>query len=101
VARRSPTELPSYELRGYRLEWEARDHDGTLLASGGQELPVVGAPARVEGSWPKSGSREVRLALRLLRPTGFVAAERTERWWEPRSGGLGPDEAKKRGLATP
>ena len=28
------TELPSYELRGYRLEWEARDHDRTLLASG-------------------------------------------------------------------
>ena len=34
VERRPPTELPSYELRGYRLEWEARDHDGTLLASG-------------------------------------------------------------------
>ena len=101
VARRSPTELPSYELRGYRLEWEARDHDGKLLADGGQDLPVVGAPVVVEGSWPKAGSREVRLTLRLLRPTGFVAAERTERWWEPRSGGLRPDEAKRRGLATP
>jgi beta-glucuronidase len=96
VARRSPAELPSYELRGYRLEWEARDHDGTLLGSGARELPVIGAPAVVEGSWPRTTSREIRLTLRVRRPTGFVAAERSERWWDPRSGGLGPDEAKKK-----
>ncbi len=101
VERRPPTELPSYELRGYRLEWEARDHDGTLLGSGAAHLPVVGAPATVEGTWPSTASREVRLAVRVVRPTGFVAAERTERWWEPRSGGLSPEEAKARGLATP
>jgi hypothetical protein len=101
VTRRPPTDLPSYELRGYRLEWEARDHDGTLLASGATDLPLIGSPATVEGSWPATASREVRLVLRVLRPTGFVAAERTERWWEPRSGGLSPEEAKKKGLATP
>jgi beta-glucuronidase len=88
VERRPVTELPSYELRGYRLVWEARDHDGTRLAGGTQELPVIGPPATVDGSWPATTSREVRLTLRLVRPTGFVAAERTERWWEPRSGGL-------------
>jgi beta-galactosidase/beta-glucuronidase len=101
VARRPPDELPSYELRGYRLEWEARDHDGTLLGSGATDLPVVGAPAAVEGKWPATRSREVRLAVRVVRPTGFVAAERTERWWEPRSGGLSPEEAKAKGLAAP
>jgi beta-galactosidase/beta-glucuronidase len=101
VARRPSTDLPSYDLRGYRLEWEASDHDGALLASGSQALPVVGAPASVEGSWPATRSREVRLSLRLLRPTGFVAAERSERWWDPRSGGLSPEEARKRGLAAP
>ena len=37
VARRPANELPSYELRGYRLEWEARDHDGALLASGDED----------------------------------------------------------------
>ncbi|HUL78621.1 MAG TPA: hypothetical protein VL691_15265, partial [Vicinamibacteria bacterium] len=100
VERRAPTELPSYELRGYRLEWQARDHDGTILAGAGVDLPVIGLPATVEGSWPQSGSREVRLTVRVLRPTGLVAAERTERWWEPRSGGLSPEEARKRGLAV-
>lgn len=88
VARRPPAELPSHDLRGYRLEWEARDHDGTRLAGGAQDLPTIGAPATVEGSWPATTSREVRLTVRVLRPTGFVAAERAERWWEPRSGGL-------------
>jgi beta-glucuronidase len=101
VERRPPTELPSYELRGYRLEWEARDHDGTLLGAAAADLPVVGAPATVEGTWPATRSREVRLTIRVLRPTGFVAAEHTERWWEPRSGGLSPEEAKAKGLATP
>jgi beta-glucuronidase len=101
VERRPLSELPSYELRGYRLEWEARDHDRTLLASGSAVLPVIGSPATVEGAWPATSSRELTLTLRVLRPTGFVAAERTERWWESRSGGLSPAEAKKRGLATP
>jgi beta-glucuronidase len=101
VERRPPGGLPSYELRGYRLEWEARDHDRTLLASGSAVLPVIGPPAPVEGSWPVTSSRELTLTVRVLRPTGFVAAERAERWWESRSGGLSPDEAKRRGLATP
>ena len=101
VARRPPTDLPSYDLRGYRLEWEARDHDGALLSSASKALPVIGAPADVEGSWPATASRELRLSLKLVRATGFVAAEKAERWWEPRSGGLSPEEAKKRGLAAP
>jgi beta-glucuronidase len=101
IERRGPGELPSYELRGYRAEWEARDHDGTLLASGARELPVVGAPATVAGEWPETNTREIRVRVRVLRPTGFVAAERSERFWDPRSGSLGPEEAGKRGLATP
>jgi hypothetical protein len=101
VERRPMNELPSYELRGYRLEWEARDHDRTVLASGSTVLPVVGAPATVEGAWPATSSRELTLTVRVRRPTGFLAAEASERWWESRSGGLSPDEAKKRGLATP
>jgi beta-glucuronidase len=101
VERRPLRELPSYELRGYRLEWEARDHDRVLLASGSTALPVIGSPATVEGTWPATSSRELTLAVRVLRPTGFVAAEGAERWWDSRSGGLSPDEAKKRGLAAP
>jgi beta-glucuronidase len=101
VARRPPSELPSYELRGYVYEWEARDHTGALLARGEGELPTIGPPATLEGSWPASSSRELRLSVRVLRPTGFVAAAGSERWWQPLSGGLSPEEAKARGLATP
>jgi beta-galactosidase/beta-glucuronidase len=101
VSRRPPAEIPSYELRGYRLEWEARDHEGSVLASGSRPLPVIGAPAVVEGSWPPSTTREIRVSIRVIRPTGFVAAEKSQRWWEPRSGGLSPEEAARRGLARP
>ena len=101
IERRGPGELPSYELRGYRALWEARDHEGTLLASGSRELPVIGAPQVIEGVWPPGSSRELKLTLRLLRPTGFVAAEKEERWWEGRSGGLSPEDARARGLAAP
>jgi hypothetical protein len=101
VERRAAAELPSYDLRGYRAQWEVRDHDGTTLASGSKELPVIGPPATVGATWPASSSREIRLRVRVVRPTGFVAADCTERWWEPLSGGLGPDEARQRGLAAP
>jgi beta-galactosidase/beta-glucuronidase len=101
VERRAPEELPSYELTGYRVEWEARDHDGTLLASGETALAPIGPPTPLEGSWAASTSREIRLRVRVRRPTGFVAAEREERWWESVSGGLSPEEARRRGLAAP
>jgi beta-galactosidase/beta-glucuronidase len=101
VARRAATEIPSYELRGYRFAWEARDQSGAVVAHGAGELPPIGAPATVEGTWPAFASRELRLGVRVLRPTGFVAAERMERWWEPVSGGLSPEQAKQRGLAAP
>jgi hypothetical protein len=71
------------------------------VGSGATDLPIVGAPATVEGSWPATTSREMRLTVRVVGPTGFGAAERTERWWEPRSGGLSPKEAKAKGLAAP
>jgi beta-glucuronidase len=101
VARRGPEELPSYELRGYRLEWEVRDHDGALVASGEEPLPAIGQPHTLNASWPTTRSRELQATLRLVRPTGFVAAELSERWWEGRSGGLSPEEARRRGLAAP
>jgi len=101
VERRPLSELPSYALRGYRAEWEARDHHGVVLASGVRDLPDIGDPATVEGAWPESESREIRLVLRVVRPTGFVAGEREERWWRSVQGGLSPEAARERGLAAP
>ncbi len=88
VERRPATELPSYELRGYRLEWEARDHDGTLLGSGSR------GPAGDRRPRPSSRARGRRrprarfgLALRVCPPDRLRRRRATERWWEPRSGG--------------
>ena len=61
---------------------------------------MIGAPASSRARGPRALARDP-LSVRVLRPTGFVAAERTERWWDSRSGGLGPDEAKKKGLSSP
>ena len=77
VERRAAGEIPSYELRGYRLEWEARDHDRTLLASGRTALPVIGSPATVEGAWPATSSRELTLTVRVrfARPASWPRSE--------------------------
>ncbi len=98
VSRRPANEIPSYELRGYRAVWETRDVDGKLVGSGDVTLPTVGAAAIVEGSWTASPSRALDLRLRLLRPTGFAAAEAALRFWEPRPGGMDVEELRKRGI---
>lgn len=98
VSRRPATEIPSYDLRGYRAAWEARDVDGRLVASGDAPLPTIGAPAIVEGSWTASPSRALDLRLRVFRSTGFAAAEAALRFWEPRPGGMDMDQLRKRGI---
>ncbi len=98
VARRPLTEIPSYELRGYRAAWEVRDVDEKLVASGDTMLPTIGVPATLEGSWAASSSRALNLHLRLVRPTGFDAAEASLRYWEPRPGGMDLEELRKRGI---
>ena len=75
VERRSPGEIPSYDLRGYEAAWEVRAPDGTLVAQGKTPLPIIGAPARVEGSWAAPPAVGLELRFRVLRPTGFAAAE--------------------------
>jgi len=98
VERRRPDEIPSYELRGYRALWEARDVDHRLVASGDVVLALIGSPATVEGRWESTTSRALTVHIQLLRPTGFVAAEKTETWWEPRSGGMDLTDTKKLGI---
>jgi len=86
IARRGEDEIPSYALRGYRLVWEAWDDNDRRIASGEQILPEVGPAFTVEASWQPPATKSVKLRLGLYRPTGFLAAEQTLRWWQPRSG---------------
>jgi hypothetical protein len=39
--------------------------------------------------------------VRVVRPTGFVAAEKSELWWDAVQGGMTPEEARRRGLGAP
>jgi beta-glucuronidase len=75
VERRNPGEIPSYDMRGYEAAWEVRTPDGTLVAQGKTVLPTIGPPANVEGAWATSPPAGLELRFRLLRPTGFEAAE--------------------------
>jgi beta-glucuronidase len=77
----APESLPSYPLYGYKLDWDVRDQNSELLATGEQELSDLSHIRIVEGNVPMTpGSSELRLHLMLLRPIGTVAAERTVPW---------------------
>lgn len=101
IERRRPDEIPSYTLRGYRAEWEVRDDNGAKIAGGERTLPDVGPPQTLEGSWDLTKTKSLKLALRLYRPTGFVAAEKTLDWWYAGSGGLSVDDMKRQGVPAP
>jgi beta-glucuronidase len=101
IERRRPDEIPSYTLRDYRLVWELRDNDNNKLSSGEKTLPEIGPPQTLDANWLPQATKSLRLNLRLYRPTGFVAGEKTLDWWEPRSGGLYIEEMKREGIAVP
>ena len=101
VERRGADEMPSYALRGYRLTWEVRDDDGVLVSAGDQTLPEMGAPQIVSANWTPGASRSYRLSVRVLRPTGFVAAEETLGWWRANPGGWDVRQMEKDGVKVP
>ncbi|HVN79991.1 MAG TPA: glycoside hydrolase family 2 TIM barrel-domain containing protein [Terriglobia bacterium] len=101
VSRRSQGEIPSYELRGYRLTWDVRDSGDRIVNSGDKVLPELGPDQTVEASWVDASSRSLKLSVHLIRPTGFIAAEKKLLWWDPRSGGLDIDAMRKQGKSVP
>jgi len=86
VQRRPETELPSYDLKNYRLEWELLDQAGKKLASARQEITSVAAPEAVSTNWNAGDTKILHLALRLYRPTGFLALEKKLVWRVPNPG---------------
>jgi beta-glucuronidase len=73
--------LPSYPLHDYRLEWDVRDENNKLIASGAQPMRDLSSAQSVVGNLhplPQTGA--LRLHLRLLSPTGSIAAEKNVDW---------------------
>ena len=101
VARRGEDWLPSYTLRGYRAEWQVRDATGAVIATNGQSLADIGPPQTVDVNLPDVRSRGYKLTLRIVRPGGFTAWERTVDWWEGLSGGDSIQDMQKRGIKVP
>ena len=71
---RARLDLPSYTLRGYRLRWELRSSEGTMLSRGSKLLPDLppGRQWTARLRWPHPGS-DTALAVDVVRPTGFSA----------------------------
>ena len=102
IERRGPDEIPSYALRGYRVTWQVQDDDSHPLATGQRTLPEIGPPQTIEADCKMAApSKSLHLLLRLYRPSGLVATEKTLDWWQPRPGGLTIEEMKRRGLPIP
>jgi beta-glucuronidase len=84
VTPNSERQLPSYPLHGYQLVWALQDEAGVALAGGSRQLGEFTAPEALQGPLPPgSARRSLRLEVRVLRPAGTVAAERTLAWPAP------------------
>ncbi len=77
VLQRNPiTQIPSYPLAGYRVEWRMVDRDGVHLGDGARVLADLQAPATLEGEWPAAkGLKEATLRLRVIGPDGTLVLE--------------------------
>jgi beta-glucuronidase len=81
VKRRPEDFLPSYPLHDYCLEWEVRDQYNTLLGSGKTTFADLDQPQAISGKWKLKGDEHnLYLRIRLVRPTGFIAAEKNLNW---------------------
>jgi beta-glucuronidase len=89
VQRRAETELPSYPLVNYRIEWRVADQDWKILAKGEKVLGEIGAPVVLRSDWPETRFGEVHLQLSLSTPRGVRAVELDRDWQLPREGGYG------------
>lgn len=81
VQANSMARLPSYPLHDYRLEWDVRDENNKVIASGAQQLPDLADSHTVVGKvQPLAQTGGLRLHLTLFGPTGSIAAENSVDW---------------------
>lgn len=77
------SQLPSYPLHGYSLNWELQDEDGAVVAHGSKPLGEIGEDETIAGTYAGNTGGHLTLHLELLRPSGFVAAEKQVVWGAP------------------
>jgi beta-glucuronidase len=87
IARRPETDLPSYELLNYHLEWRVVDVAGKQISAGQETFADIGAPRSVTARWQAPDSKNLHLEVNLMRPTGFAAVKRSMNWNAPETGG--------------
>jgi beta-glucuronidase len=87
VARKPETDLPSYPLHHYRLEWKVCDQRNEVIASGEQEYENLTEARTVPVAWKETPNDFLTVEVRVLRPNGFIAAEKNFRWSAGRQGG--------------
>jgi hypothetical protein len=81
VTPNSERQLPSYPMHGYRLAWALKDEAGIALAGGTRRLAEFSAPEPLKARLPQAASgHSLSLEIRVLRPDGSAAAERTLAW---------------------
>jgi beta-glucuronidase len=94
IARRPETELPSYELLNYQLQWRLLDAAGKEVSAGVRTFAAIGAPQTVSERWNSADTSDYHLELNLMRPTGFTAVKRSMDWSAPRTGGYAGEPAR-------
>jgi len=73
--------LPSFPLHDYRLEWDVRDENNKIIASGAEPIPDLTQAQTVAGKLqPRAQTGALRLHLTLLNPSGLVTAENNVDW---------------------
>jgi hypothetical protein len=74
-------DLPSYPLHDYRLTWTLLDDKGKAVTSGDRRLAEFTDAFTITGALPTDADTHAfRLLVTLIRPTGWVAAERALEW---------------------
>ncbi|HVJ08377.1 MAG TPA: glycoside hydrolase family 2 TIM barrel-domain containing protein [Acidisarcina sp.] len=86
IRRRAENELPSYDLKNYRVEWVVLDQNGKKIAGSEQELTAVGPPQEIIAKWAASDAKVLHFEMRLYRPTGFLAMKKNIVWRTPELG---------------
>ncbi len=93
ISRRVETDLPSYELLNYQLQWRVVDAAGKQVNTGQEVLAAMGAPRKVTAAWNTPDVKNFHLELTLTRPTGFVAVRRILNWNAPETGAYSGEPA--------
>ncbi|WP_111708279.1 glycoside hydrolase family 2 TIM barrel-domain containing protein [Lutibacter citreus] len=85
---RGLNDYPSYSLTGYKLKWNFRALDGTIIEDKFLELPTINPVDNLwkgEITWNKLPKELLDLRLQLVSPTGYVRYEKVIPFSAPKS----------------